>query len=272
MNKILSLTALILFAFTARLSAQAPIIGISSFISDDANVANLTYIESVRIAGGIPIVIPLTGDESQIKQMLSKVDGLIMTGGADYDPILYGEEPRRELKTVQQDRDDYDIKMARNAVAMGMPILGICRGEQLLAVAFGGSLWQDIPSMIKGSIKHNQSPTSGRYPSHSIALEKDSQFYKMFGKDSLRVNSFHHQSIKKVPAGLRASAHSVDGIIEAVERVGRLEGFEDGGGWILGVQFHPENLIANGGDMTFLPIFQEFVHQAQKFARKNREL
>ena len=269
MKRIISSVAAALLLFSTNLSAQAPIIGISSYNSDDSNMADLTYINAVRLAGGIPIVIPMTSDESQIQRMLSMVDGLVMTGGADFDPFMwYGEEPRREMRIVQPERDDYDVKMARNAVRMGIPLLGVCRGEQLLAVAFGGSLWQDVPTMLKGNVKHNQMPTDSKYPSHSIILERDSWMYGTFGKDTMRVNSLHHQGIKKMPIGLKAVAHSADGLPEAVERTGRINGFEDAGGWIFGVQFHPEIMIANGGDMTFLPIFQELVHQAQKFARK----
>lgn len=249
--------------------AQAPIIGISSYNGSDACSADLTYINSVRLAGGIPVVIPLTTDEAELEKTLSLVDGVIMTGGADYDPLVwYGEEPVREMRGVQPERDAYDVMMVRKAVEKGLPVLGICRGEQLLAVAFKGSLWQDVPSMLKGNVKHNQMPTDVRYATHSVTIEKSSELYRLVGKEKPQVNSFHHQGIKALPKGLKASAHSADGLIEAVERDGKLEGFKDAGAWILGVQFHPECLITLGGDKTFLPIFEELVRQSAARAGK----
>lgn len=263
MKKMVSILAIALF-LTLPLCAKIPVIGISGHNSDDNSVAKLTYIKSVRLAGGVPVVLPVTSDDSQIEAMLSMIDGLVMTGGEDFDPLKwYGEEPRKTLKTVNAERDEFDVKLLRAAVAKGIPVLGICRGEQALGVAFGGALWQDIPTDIRSELKHNQAPTSAGYPTHSIKIEKDSKLYSILGTQRTVVNTLHHQAIKLVPKGLKAVAYASDGVVEAVEREGKLEGFADGGAWIIGTQFHPEELIYSG-DTTFLPIFEAFVKESSK--------
>ena len=242
MKRLFLLAALLPCAVTG-ISAKTPVIGISSFSDNGRCQVNLTYVNSVRMAGGVPLVIPVTGDDAQIEVILSAIDGLVMTGGEDFDPLKwFGEEPIRGLGEVVPERDDFDVKLVRAAVAKGIPVLAICRGEQLLAVAFGGSLWQDIPSQVKESyVKHRQSPTTGTYGTHSISIEKGSLL-----------------------DGLMVVATAADGIIEGVERSGRLApDYADGGAMILGVQFHPE-IITNAGNPEFLPIFQKLVEEAAR--------
>lgn len=265
MMKRFILLALVLLGAAAGAFAKTPVIGISAYSEEGRCQVNMTYVNSVRMAGGVPLVIPVTSDDAQIDAILKTIDGLLMTGGEDFDPLKwFGEEPVRGLGEVVPARDDYDVKLVRAAVAKGIPVLGICRGEQLLAVAFGGSLWQDIPSQIPASyVKHRQGPTTGAYGTHSIAITKGSLLEKVLGKDKAVVNSFHHQAIKDVPQGLKVVATSADGIIEAVERSGKLRGFPDGGAMILGVQFHPE-IITNAGNPEFLPIFRKLVEEAGK--------
>ena len=264
MKRSFIVTAILLLAAATCLSAKTPVIGISAYSESGSCRVNMTYVNSVRMAGGVPLVIPVTTDDAQIEAVLSSIDGLIMTGGEDFDPLKwFGEEPVRGLGEVVPERDDFDVKLVRAAVAKGIPVLGICRGEQLLAVAFGGSLWQDIPSQVSSSfVKHRQGPTTGTVGTHSIIIKKGSVLSQVLGKENAIVNSFHHQAIKAVPQGLRISATAADGITEAVERSGRLaQAYADGGGWILGVQFHPE-VITNAGNPEFLPIFQELIRQA----------
>ena len=255
------LLALVLLGAVLGLSAKTPVIGISAYSEDGRCQVNMTYINSVRMAGGVPLVIPVTSDDAQIAAIIATIDGLLMTGGEDFDPLKwFGEEPVRGLGEVVPARDEYDVKLVRAAVAAGIPVLGICRGEQLLAVAFGGSLWQDIPSQVKDSyVKHRQSPTTGTIGTHSITIEKGSLLARTLGKEKAVVNTFHHQAIKDVPKGFRVVARAADGIIEGVE----LPDFKDGGAMILGVQFHPE-IITNGGNPEFLPLFQKLVEEAGK--------
>ncbi len=259
------LLALVLLGAVLGLSAKTPVIGISAYSEDGRCQVNMTYINSVRMAGGVPLVIPVTSDDPQIAAIIATIDGLLMTGGEDFDPLKwFGEEPVRGLGEVVPARDEYDVKLVRAAVAAGIPVLGICRGEQLLAVAFGGSLWQDIPSQVKDSyVKHRQSPTTGTIGTHSITIEKGSLLARTLGKEKAVVNTFHHQAIKDVPKGFRVVARAADGIIEGVERSGKLPDFKDGGAMILGVQFHPE-IITNGGNPEFLPLFQKLVEEAGK--------
>lgn len=264
MKRYLTLAVALLVA-AGSLFAKTPVIGVSGYTEGGTCRVNMTYVNAIRLAGGVPLVIPVTGDDAQIEAVLAAIDGLVMTGGEDFDPLKwYGEEPVRGLGEVVPERDEFDVKLVRAAVAKGIPVLGICRGEQLLAVAFGGALWQDIPSQVKDSyVKHRQGPTSGRFGTHSIALEKGSLLSQLLGgRTSAVVNSFHHQAIKAVPQGLRVAATAPDGIIEAVERSGRLApAYADGGAFLLGVQFHPE-AITDGGNPEFLPIFQRLVSEA----------
>ena len=259
------LLVLVLLGAVPALIAKTPVIGISAYSEDGRCQVNMTYVNSVRMAGGVPLVIPVTSDDAQLAAIIATIDGLLMTGGEDFDPLKwFGEEPVRGLGEVVPARDEYDVKLVRAAVAAGIPVLGICRGEQLLAVAFGGSLWQDIPSQVKDSyVKHRQSPTTGTIGTHSITIEKGSLLARTLGKEKAVVNSFHHQAIKDVPNGFRVVARAADGIIEGVERSGKLPDFKDGGAMILGVQFHPE-IITNGGNPEFLPLFQKLVEEAGK--------
>lgn len=264
MKKYLFLAAALLIA-ASGLWAKTPIIGISGYTEDGQCHVNMTYVNSVRKAGGVPLVIPVTSDDAQLDAVLNAVDGILMTGGEDFDPLKwFGEEPVRGLGEVVPARDEFDVKLVRAAVAKGIPVLGICRGEQLLAVAFGGSLWQDIPSQVPTSyVKHRQSPTTGTVGTHTINIEKGSLLAKILGKEKAVVNTFHHQAIKDVPQGFKVVARAADGIIEAVERTGKLSNYPDGGAMILGVQFHPE-VITNAGNPEFLPIFRKLVEEASK--------
>lgn len=264
MKKILLISVVAAVA-VLNVYAKVPVIGVSGHNSGSETVAGLTYIHSIKLAGGVPLVLPVTTDDAVIDAMLSRIDGLVMTGGEDFDPLKwYGEEPRREMKEVNATRDEFDVKLLRAAVAKGIPVLGICRGEQALGVAFGGALWQDIPTDVKGNVKHNQSSTAAAFPTHSITIEKGSKLAALLGVEKVAVNSFHHQAIKRIPQGLKAVAYAADGVVEAVERVGKLEGYEDGGAWIMGVQFHPEAIITGGETTTFLPIFKALVEESAK--------
>ena len=258
---------LLLLVPVTSLFAKTPVIGISAYSENGRCQVNMTYVNAVRLAGGVPLVIPVTGDDAQIAAVLDAVDGLVMTGGEDFDPLKwYGEEPLRALEEVVPSRDEFDVKLVRAAVAKGVPVLGICRGEQLLAVAFGGSLWQDIPSQVPTSyVRHRQGATAGTAGTHSVSIVKGSLLSQVLGgRTQAVVNSFHHQAVKGVPEGLKVTATAADGIVEAVERAGRLApAYADGGAMMLGVQFHPEAITA-GGNHEFLPIFQKLVEEAGK--------
>ena len=258
MKKIVSIALLLLVS--ASIFAQAakkPIIGISSTCGEGTSTSvPLTYVESVIRAGGIPLVLPITLDPAIMARMLDCVDAVIMTGGEDIDPLKwFGEEPIPGMGEIVPARDSFDIALIRMAVGRGLPLLGICRGHQLLNVAFGGSLYQDIPSQVKGSnVKHSQKAPRF-YGTHTINIEKGSLLNKQIGLEKVAVNSYHHQAVKDVAPGYKVTARSVDGIVEAMEKIGSTKVFS--------VQFHPEGFTASNID-TFLGIFQHLVKEAGK--------
>lgn len=242
---------------------QKPIIGLSSTSGEGTSTSvPLTYVESVIRAGGVPMVLPVTHDHELLNRMLDNIDALILTGGEDVDPLKwYGEEPLPALGGIAPERDSFDVALARLAVERGIPLLGICRGHQVINVAFGGTLYQDIPSQVKASqVKHRQS-APGNYGTHSIRIDKNSLLYKQIDTQAIAVNSFHHQAVKDVAPGFKVTATSVDGVVEAMEKIGSDQ--------VYSVQFHPEVFTAQNID-TFMGIFEYLIKKAQEHAMEEK--
>lgn len=238
------------------LSAQKkPVIGVSCSIDGSTVEAGMTYVVSVRKAGGIPFVIPLTTSGKEIDEYLDRIDGLLMIGGEDVSPLLFGQQPSKSLGEVVPDRDIYDLALIRKAVKRGIPVLGICRGIQCLNIAMGGDLIQDIPSEVQDAIQHRQNAPRS-YGSHTITITKGSLMANLLGVDEIAVNSFHHQACGKVAPGYKVTARASDGVIEAIESAD---------GKSFGVQFHPEGFVYSG-KKEFLPIFQHLVKLAGEYA------
>lgn len=239
------------------LSFHAPVIGISgNFREGDCTLAQAYYM-SVLEAGGTPVVIPSYDNDKALVSLLDTLDGIVLSGGADIDPDYLGEEPL-DCISINPRRDRQELMLVRLVADRQIPVLGICRGIQVLAAALGGKLYQDIKTQHDQTcIEHSQTIARG-LPSHEVKLVKDSLLYGFFGKETLAVNSFHHQAVKEVPAGFRVTAFAPDGIIEGMESTA----FRP----ILGVQWHPECFLLEN-DRTMMPIFSWLIEQAELYRR-----
>ena len=195
------------------------------------------YPRAIEDLGGVPLILPLTGDRSVQRQLLKGLDGLLLTGsGPDLPPSLYGERQRFRYRVMSQQRYDFELGMARLAADEGVPTLGICGGMQAINVALGGSLVQDIPSQVSAALSH-RAPGPATRLSHSVRVTPRSLLRRIVGQARIRVNSSHHQSVNRLAPSLVASAVASDGIIEAIEaNVACRHPF------LLGVQWHPEFL------------------------------
>lgn len=191
------------------------------------------YSNALAAAGALPLVIPILREEKALAALAEELDGLVLTGGEDVDPVHFGEEPFPGLGRISPLRDELEIRLVKSFVERDKPVLAICRGIQVLNVALGGSLWQDLPRQWKRPLQHRQNAPRW-HCSHSIHVYEGTKLAEIIGAGPIRVNSFHHQAIKDVAPGLSVAATSADGVIEAVEcRSHR---------FLLGVQWHPENL------------------------------
>ena len=237
---VLCLCGAFLGALSCAPKGGAPLVGIScSRTAGGTDQLSSNYSQAVRKAGGIPVLLPTLSRPEEARQVLSRVDGVIFSGGVDINPAWYGEAVWNESVEVDAVRDRSDSLLAREALSQGKPILAICRGEQLLNVMLGGSLYQDIPTQLSGAHTH-------RSVRHGIGIEEGSFLSALFGTDSLRVNSYHHQAVKDLAPGLRLAARSDDGLVEAYENP-----------QVWAVQFHPEMMLRE--DDTWLPLFVAFL-------------
>jgi microsomal dipeptidase-like Zn-dependent dipeptidase/gamma-glutamyl-gamma-aminobutyrate hydrolase PuuD len=237
---------------------RPPLIGISSSISSEGGaVVGSSYIKAILKAGGAPVLIPPAADGKVLRHIVAQLDGLLMTGGEDVNPLWYGEMPIPQLGAVDHVRDIYDFKLIKFAADRNIPILGICRGMQILNVAFGGTLYQDMPAQRGAkTIKHRQE-LAKEYPSHLISIADGTQLSDILGSRPKAVNSFHHQAVKDMAPGFRPSAYSTDSVIEAFEAYPNHP--------ILAVQWHPEGHVAGGEPEDMLRLFTFLVNKADTF-------
>ena len=232
-----------------------PVIGITGNYSQETCTLAEGYYQSVLKAGGIPFILPPFYETDRLGQLLDRLDGIIFSGGGDINPLFLGEEPVKELHSITPERDQQELLLARLAYDRQIPMLGICKGIQVINAALGGTNYQDIYTQKEGiRIKHSQDQDR-RYPSHQVTFSKGSILEKLFGSE-LPVNSFHHQACKEAAPGLKVTAMSSDGVIEAVESAE----FKS----IMGVQWHPETyILRNSTEM--LPIFQWLIQESAEF-------
>ncbi|MFB5198470.1 gamma-glutamyl-gamma-aminobutyrate hydrolase family protein [Neobacillus sp. KR4-4] len=211
------------------------------------------YHKSVAANGGIPVILPYINPEMAI-ETIALCDGIILSGGEDVDPKLFGQDPHPHLGPTTPERDVAEIAMVKFALENNIPILAICRGVQILNVALGGTLIQDIPSQVKEPIQHNQKIDRSR-ETHWVTIATDSKLFEMVGSERVRVNSLHHQAIDKVANDLRVVAQSSDGIVEAVEYIHPTT-------FTIGVQWHPESMASTNHEMNNL--FKDFINSMVK--------
>lgn len=235
-------------------SSPHPIIGLTSSSSTNESGSPVcqvgqAYVDAIQKAGGIPLVIPLGIDQVQIKALLSRLDGLLLTGGGDIDPRTFKGAPHPNVYGISPKRDALEFFLLEAAVTSNKPFLAICRGIQVLNVAFGGDLYTHIQDQVEKSLKHDWFPKFPRDKiAHTVRLIPGSKLHRIFETDVIRVNSLHHQGIKSVGEGLKATAFAPDGLVEGLE--------VDGAGFALGVQWHPECLPDDGKQIK---LFEAFV-------------
>ena len=223
-----------------------PLIGISANTADIDLTLRRVYCDQIVRAGGIPMVLPPVDDAEVLINMLEGIDGLVLTGGADYNPLWYGEQPEKELHTINSTRDLPELLLTRLAFNRQIPILGICRGVQTMAIALGGNLVQDL----KTPLKHSQDAPRSE-ATHSVTIAEGSTLYGLYGQETF-VNSFHHQAVKDCGSHLHVVATAPDGVIEAVESTEQKA--------LMGVQWHPEWMGDEG-----LKLFEWLTQRSREF-------
>jgi putative glutamine amidotransferase len=220
----------------------------------DVQAVTPAYVDAVTAAGGAPLLIPLGLAEDILSSLLDLVDGLVLTGGGDIAGDQYHSEHTEYILDVDDDRDRTEIFLAREALSRHKPLLGICRGHQLLNVALGGTLYEDVLSLMPGAIKHEYYNVMPReYLAHTVAITAGSRLATTTGLTHAQVNSLHHQGIRDLAPRLKAVAHAPDGLIEGVEVMDYP--------FAIGVQWHPENLYPT--DPAMLALFRGLVSEAE---------
>jgi len=237
-----------------------PVIGVTAGRISSSNplpqaAVSEAYLNAVRRAGGAPVILSPTADPEIQAAVLSRVDGLLITGGGDLDPALFNGQPHKRVYGVEPERDSAEFFWVRRAAENGLPFLGICRGIQVINVAFGGTLYTDIADQADNPQKHDYFPGYDRdYLAHSVSIEPGTRLAQILALPEARVNSLHHQGIETAAPGLKINARSLpDNLVEGVELPGHPFG--------LGVQWHPEWLV-DAPEMVRL--FRAFVSAAAK--------
>jgi putative glutamine amidotransferase len=211
-----------------------PIIGVSASIEKQTISVSKNNLEAICLAGGIPLVVPYLEQGSGMSEIAELIDGLLLTGGGDINPFLFGEEPLPKLGSITPERDELEIMLIQTMLQKDKPILGLCRGCQILNIAAGGTMYQDIYSQIHhGLLQHTQNAPRD-HATHYVLMEEGSLLRSITGTEKMAVNSFHHQALKQPAKGFVFSAKASDGVVEAVESRNHR--------FVLGVQWHPENM------------------------------
>ena len=227
-----------------------PLIGLIPLVDDARESLWMLpgYMEGVRAAGGLPMMLPLTDDAEDVRQLCAQCDGFLLTGGHDVSPEVYGARRLPECGDCCPERDRMEAALLRLAMAADKPVLGICRGIQFINAALGGTLWQDLPTQRPSDVEHHQSAPY-HVPVHTVRIRPGTPLAELLNVDALPVNSYHHQAIRDLAPGLSVMAEATDGTVEAVWHPARR--------FLWAVQWHPE--FAWRTDPAALKIFEAFV-------------
>ncbi len=232
---------------------MVPVIGVTATLKEDIEEiatrplgrfvrADFDYVDGVAQAGGAPVVLPPAMDARAAGSVVDGLDGLLLSGGSDLDPSYYGEDPIPELDVTIPERDELEMVLLESALERGIPVFGICRGLQVLNVALGGTLYQDLPSQVDRDLLKHRQTTPKWQATHEIEVLENTRIAGITGSGILKVNSYHHQAIKDLAKDFIVSASSSDGIVEAIEYRDLSEH------WILGVQWHAEAMRQAGSE------------------------
>jgi putative glutamine amidotransferase len=243
---------------SARKPVRACTVAVTAGIRPDGDTSRVrltaAYVTALENAGLIPLIVPPLANADAASAILDSVAGLVLTGGEDVDPARYGEKRHEKVRSVNPARDATEAALIKEAKERGTPVLAICRGIQILNVALGGTLVQDIPSQCETKIAHDEESARDSR-THEISVEPGSLIATAVGTEHLTVNSFHHQSVKRVADGMRVTARSPDGIIEGIEST-------DEDWWVMAVQWHPEEMT-DSAEPWDRGLFQAFARKLE---------
>ena len=236
-------------------ASSQPLIGITSSLVRNRSGSLVcqvgrAYPVAIQSAGGIPLLIPVRLDDAQLSDLIRRLDGILFTGGADIDPQRFNGVPHPRVYGISLERDALEFALLEKTLSTDKPFLAICRGIQILNVAFGGSLYTHLADQRENTLKHDWFPGYARDRlSHTVSLTPDSLLHSIYGQDDIRVNSLHHQGIQNVGKGLKAIAFAEDGLVEGLS--------VSGARFALGVQWHPECLPDEPGTQNLFRTFIE---------------
>lgn len=231
-----------------------PLIGITTFIGKNNQEVPKNFIDVISEESGIPILLPEIENENLIKEQVKSIDALLLTGGDDVDPALYGEDPHQKLANIEPERDEYEWKLIDYALESGIPILGICRGSHMLNVHGGGTVYQDIYDQVDADLIKHQKHDKEEHFTHKVNIKEGTKMREIVEQEEIFTISNHHQAVNKVADNFRVAARTNDGIIEAIE--------SKNPGFVIGLQWHPEDRYHN--DEASKNIIRKFVEAARK--------
>lgn len=231
-----------------------PVIGISSSLNKQLLTLPTDNIHAISKFGGLPIVLP-NYEETEADLIVEMIDGLLLTGGGDIDPILFGEEPHQKLGSITPERDAFEVAIVKEMLLRNKPILGICRGAQILNIAIGGDMFQDIYTQTEENLLQHQQQAPRWHASHFVHVEDNTLLKSIAQKEKFKVNSFHHQANRRIPDEFVVSAVASDGVIEAFESKNHH--------FVMGVQWHPECMLLNNDEIS-AEIMKAFINACIK--------